>query len=520
MIGTTVMERFEIEDRLGSGGFGTVYRAWDSTLEREVAVKVIETDFGTGPRVRREAKAAARLNHPGIVTLFEFTHHEFGPEGGRAFLVSELVEGETVRSLIDQEVLSDQEVAEIGADICEALDHAHSRGVVHRDIKPGNLMYPHRRSGAKLMDFGIARLTDGDDLTSAGDVLGTLSYMSPEQAEGLEVGPSGDVFSLALTLFEAWTGDNPRRKATPGATARALAEDVPLLAEVRPDLPAPLVDVVDACLDHDPDRRPGVETLGVALEENLELLDDSVRGAASRSSSGLRRILYARDRDAVWIGSAAVAGGMCATAMILAGGADPASVGLLSLVTAMLALVMPRLGFLVGGIGLAAWLAFTAELAGAAFGVALLVVLPALLVRGTGRTLSVVPLGPLLGVVGLAPVVPAVAALALRPRDRAVVAVAGLTLTAIAEAITGRRLLFGRFAEVPDGWQGSIPAFVTDLLIPILTSSTYLVALAVWLTITVLLGGLFSRLRDRSAGVPPQALRLAAVESERVPNAQ
>ncbi len=234
------MQRFEIRDRLGSGGFGTVYRAWDRRLERYVAVKVVETSPRTGPRIRREAQAAARLNHPGIVTLFEFTHHEFGPDGGRAFLVSELVDGDTVRTMIDQDLLSDREVAEIGADICEALDHAHSRGVVHRDVKPANLIYPHRSGGAKLMDFGIARLTDADDLTNTGDVLGTLSYMAPEQAEGLPVGPEGDVFSLALTLYEAWAGTNPRRKATAGATARVLDQEVPLLAEARPDLPARL----------------------------------------------------------------------------------------------------------------------------------------------------------------------------------------------------------------------------------------------------------------------------------------
>lgn len=520
MIGTTVMQRFEIDARLGSGGFGVVYRAWDRTLERDVAVKVIETDRGSGPRIKREAQAAARLNHPGIVTLFEFTHHEFGAEGGRAFLVSELVEGDTVRDLIDQDLLSDREIAEIGADICEALDHAHSRGVVHRDIKPGNLMYPFRRSGAKLMDFGIARLTDGEDLTSAGDVVGTLSYMSPEQAEGLEVGPAGDVFSLALTLFEAWTGNNPRRRANPGATARALADEVPLLAEARPDLPASLTDVVDACLDNDPDRRPGVEVLGAALEENLDQLGDAVQPPMHAGSSRIGRIFHRGDRDPVRVGSAAVAGGMCATAMILTGLADPPSVGLLFLLTAMLTLIRPRLGFLIGGLGLAVWLALVANLAGAAFGAVLLVVIPSLLIRGEGRTLAVVPLGPLLGTVGLAPVVPALAALATRPRDRAVVAVAGLTLTALAEAVTGKGLLFGRFASVPDGWQSSIPAFLSDLLLPVVTSSTYLVALAVWLAIAVLLGGVLARVRSRRSGTQNRAIRLAGVESERVPNAQ
>ncbi|MDQ2623067.1 MAG: serine/threonine protein kinase, partial [Actinomycetota bacterium] len=253
MAGTTVLNRFVMGDRLGAGGYGTVYRAWDQRLEREVAVKVIETVSASGPRIQREAQAAARLNHPGIVTLFEFAHHEYGPEGGRAFLVSELIEGETVRELIDTDQLSDREVAEIGADLCEALDHAHHRGVVHRDIKPANLIVPHGRGGAKLMDFGIARLTDGEDLTNTGDVLGTLSYMPPEQAEGSPVGPTGDVYSLALTLYEAWTGHNPRRRPTPTATIRALEADLPLLADERPDLPAPLTDLVDACLDREPE---------------------------------------------------------------------------------------------------------------------------------------------------------------------------------------------------------------------------------------------------------------------------
>jgi hypothetical protein len=520
MVGTTLMQRFEIEDRLGSGGFGTVYRAWDRTLERDVAVKVIETDRGSGPRVTREAQAAARLNHPGIVTLFEFTHREAGAGGGQAFLVSELIEGETVRELIDRDLLSDREIAEIGADVCEALDHAHSRGVVHRDIKPANLMSPYRSGGAKLMDFGIARLTDGDDLTCTGDVLGTLSYMSPEQAEGLEVGPSGDVFSLALTLFEAWTGSNPRKRATPGATARALAEEVPLLAEARPDLPAALADVVDACLDRDPDHRPEVEVLGLALEDSLDLLDDSVRGKGLRSTRALSDRVFGGNRDLTRIGSALVAGGTCATVMVLSGTADFASAGLLSGSTGVLTLLKPRLGFLVGGVALAAWLEMVADLSGAAFGVALLIALPALLVRGSGRTLAAAPLGPLLGLAGLAPLVPALAAFAMRPRDRAVVAVAGLTVTAFAEATTGRGLLFGRFAEVSADWQGSVPAFFTDLLIPVVTSSTYLVALAVWLAIALLLGALFSRLRQRQRVPRTQAITLAAIESERVPNAQ
>lgn len=520
MIGTTVMQRFEIDSRLGSGGFGTVYRAWDRRLERDVAVKVIETDRGSGPRIKREARAAARLNHPGIVTLFEFTHHEYGPEGGRAFLVSELIEGHTIRELIDRRLLSDREIAEVGADVCEALDHAHSRGVVHRDIKPANLMSPNREGGAKLMDFGVARLTDGEDLTGTGDVLGTLSYMSPEQAEGLPVGPPGDVFSLALTLFEAWTGENPRRRATPGATARALGEEVPLLADARPDLPAPLVEAIDACLDSEPELRPNVEDLGIALEENLDYLDDSVRVDRRGSLAGLTGFGIGGHFDLGRIGAAAVAGATPATVMAVTGQADAGSVGLLSLVVAMIALVNPRTGFLAAGLGLAAWLNFGASLPGAALAAVLLLALPALLIRGSGRVVALIPLAPLLGAIGLAPAFPALAALASERRDRVVVAVAGLTVTAFAEAATARSLLFGRFTEVQEDWKGSVHSLFADLLLPVMTSSTYLVALVVWVAVAVLLGALVSRLRDRRDQAEPRVMGLAAVESDRVRNAQ
>ena len=180
MVGSLVLNRFLIERRIGSGGFGVVYEAWDGRLERPVAVKAIEQRGEAGRRVLREAQAAARLNHPGIVTLYEL-----GEEDGNALLVTELVEGSTLARLAHAGELSDREIGEIGADLCEALDHAHSRGVVHRDIKPQNVqVIEDGEPRAKLMDFGVAHLADSAALTAAGDVVGTLAYMSPEQAEG------------------------------------------------------------------------------------------------------------------------------------------------------------------------------------------------------------------------------------------------------------------------------------------------------------------------------------------------
>jgi eukaryotic-like serine/threonine-protein kinase len=509
------MNRFEIGERLGTGGFGTVYRAWDRRLERDVAVKVIETSAQSGPRIRREAQAAARLNHPGIVTLFEFTHHEFGPEGGRAYLVSELIEGDTVRRLIDREQLSDREIAEIGADVCEALDHAHSRGVVHRDIKPDNLISPYREGGAKLMDFGVARLSDGEDLTSAGDVVGTLSYMAPEQAEGLPVGPSGDVFALALTLFEAWTGHNPRRRETPAATVRQLDREMPFLADARPDLPQALAEVVDACLELDPELRPELADLGNALEDTIPLLDDSV----ARPEPARTGLFDDRRISPGGIGVAGAAAGAVATGMIVSGQADFGSVALLAILSGTVTLVQARIGFILSAVGLSAWLGVVAAMPGAALVVALVGALPAVLVQGGGRPLGLVPAAPLIGTVGLAPVLPALAALATHPRDRVVVALAGLTAASLAEAASGTSLLFGRYAKAPPGWEASVSAALGDLVLPVLTSPTWLVAAVVWAGIALLAGAIAERVRRRRHRSRPGPIALAAVGSDRVTNA-
>ncbi len=293
MIGSLVLDRFLIERRIGSGGFGVVYEAWDGRLERNVAVKAIESGVARdGARVLREAQAAARLNHPGIVTLYEM-----GEEDGNALLVTELVEGSTLADLAAEGALSDREVAEIGADLCEAIDHAHSRGVIHRDIKPQNVQVSAEGEfRAKLMDFGVARLADGAALTVAGDVVGTLAYLAPEQAEGRSAGPEADVYSLALVLDECWSGETPTRRANPAATARAIGSRHRRLRRLRPDLPPDLCETIDAALGARPSRRPSLEQLGEALESSLELLADEPPGPARPSrlrlaAAGLAAVL-------------------------------------------------------------------------------------------------------------------------------------------------------------------------------------------------------------------------------------
>lgn len=524
MVGTTVVNRFEIGEPLGSGGFGTVYRAWDRRLEREVAVKVVETGPDTGARTRREAQAAARLNHPGIVTLYEFVHHELGSTGGRAFLVSELVEGSTVRELIDREALSDREVARIGTEVAASLDHAHSRGVVHRDLKPSNLISPEGEGGAKLMDFGVARLTDLDDLTRTGDVLGTLSYMAPEQAEGLEAGPEADVYALGLVLYEAWAGFNPRKGATAGETARAIGMDLPPLSDYRPDLPVVLTDLVDACLANEPEFRPEPAEIAGELDRVGRTLDPDAPFADRRSRVSGGVIPGLGSDPAIGRIAAAFVFAAAAIACLLAGGsADLPTLAMFAIGIAIVSIWRPRFGFLTGGVAVAAWLGLQDDLAGAALAVVLLTVPVAVLTRGEGSWLVVVPLGPALGLAGLAPVAPFLAALAPSTRDRVVIAAGSLFATGFAEVAFGRKLLFGE--SVPAGpadsasWSDSVVGFLSDVVVPTLSSETFLVSMAVWISIAALTGLAVDRWRRRKRGLTAGAVSPAAVGSGGAPDA-
>src|SRR5215218_6562050 len=272
--GHVVLGRYRLERRLGAGGFGIVWLAWDEKLEREVAVKAIPRERGAGERVEREARAAARLNHPGIVGIYELASDEHD-----VYLVSELVRGRTLAELTRAGAIADRDVARIGIALCDALEHAHARGVIHRDVKPQNVMVlaePAAGAGfAKLADFGVAHVASGDPLTRTGDVVGTLAYMAPEQAEGARVTPACDVYSLALTLYEAWTGSNPVRAAGPAATARRLGRPLPPLASRRRDLPRELCEVVDEALSPRPEERPAPADLRAALRAAEPALSDS-----------------------------------------------------------------------------------------------------------------------------------------------------------------------------------------------------------------------------------------------------
>lgn len=263
-----VLGRYRLERKLGSGGMGTVWMAHDERLDRAVAIKRIGLDDGENPRAEREALAAARLSHPAIVALYEAGHDDEA-----WWLVSELVRGQTLGDLEREGLLSDLDVVRIGAELCRALEHAHARGVVHRDVKPGNVIVADD-GATKLTDFGIAHLADSGALTRTGDIVGTIAYMAPEQAEGRRITTAVDLYSLALVLYEALSGTNPVRADNPGATARNVGMVLPPLARYRRDLPGDLCAAIDAAVDPDADERGTVAELREALEDAEADVDD------------------------------------------------------------------------------------------------------------------------------------------------------------------------------------------------------------------------------------------------------
>jgi serine/threonine protein kinase len=250
-----LVNRYALKAPLGRGGMGVVWHAHDLVLGREVAVKEVAFPAGmpdaerhsAQARVTREARAAARLNHQGVVTLYDVVTHP-----GGVFLVMELVDAPTLAGLVRVEgPLAPERVAEIGAQLASALEAAHRVGIVHRDVKPANVLVPQTGS-AKLTDFGVASLTGDPRLTTTGLVIGSPAYMAPEQAQGEPTGPPADFWALGATLYFAVEGQPPFDKGASMATLAAIVNEAP-----QPMCRAgPLAPLITALLAKDPKARP------------------------------------------------------------------------------------------------------------------------------------------------------------------------------------------------------------------------------------------------------------------------
>jgi serine/threonine protein kinase len=252
--------RYRLDRRLGAGGMSTVFLAQDTVLERPVAVKLLAEHLADDEpfvaRFQREARAAARLQHPNIVQVFD---SGLDAASHRHYIVMELVDGPSAADLLrDQKRLEIDHAVAIARDACHGLDYAHRAGVVHRDVKPGNLLISNESGATKLADFGIAKAAEQTRITQVGSVLGTAAYLSPEQAHGDEAGPRSDVYSLGVCAYQMLTGRLPHEYAS--LTELALKQrDEPVVpvTELRPEVPAELDLAVRVSLERDPADRYG-----------------------------------------------------------------------------------------------------------------------------------------------------------------------------------------------------------------------------------------------------------------------
>jgi hypothetical protein len=450
-----VLGRYRLRRRLGTGAFATVWLAHDERLGREVAVKILPRERVIGGRFDREARAAARLSHPAVVTLYEAAVDDEG-----AYLVSELVRGTTLDKLLAGGRLSDRDVVLIGIALCDALAHAHAHGVIHRDVKPSNVLVPEHPTTpaqtARLTDFGVARVVGGDSLTRTGDVIGTAAYMAPEQAQGLPAGEAADLFSLALVLYEALSAVNPLRTMTATQIARRSGAHLPPLRRHRRELPRELARAIDLALRPRPGERGNLEELRAALVASAGRVADAPGVVASpwpqrtarMNKPGVDGDAVARDPGVGGLGESpsespgqprlvtaprrALAGlaaaGLAVWFARRAPGAFPIAPAVLACGSGLLVAALPRAGWLAASAVVAAALAIHGQSQAALF-VAAGALVPVALSPRDGAAWPLAAVAPALASVGLATAWPALAGLTRGTHRRIALAATGWVWT-------------------------------------------------------------------------------------------
>lgn len=322
----TRLGHYETLELIGEGGMGQVYRARDTKLQRDVALKILPSDTAADPerrqRFEREARAVAALNHPNIVTI-----HSVEEVDGRLFLTMELVSGQPLSEMIRREGMPLEKLLKIAVPLADAVSAAHARGITHRDLKPANVMVSGE-DHVKVLDFGLAKRLDisaatnrmvteaTDVITGQGRILGTIAYMAPEQAEGKAADARSDIFSLGVMLYEMATGDRPFKGETSLSTLTAIMRDTPrTVTEINPSLPKELGRVIRRALAKDPDRR---QQTGKDLRNELDEIRQELESGELSANAAQAASLPAASapRSVPWT---AVAGGLAALAAIAAG---------------------------------------------------------------------------------------------------------------------------------------------------------------------------------------------------------
>ncbi len=324
-----ILGRYRPLRPLGSGGSASVWLAQDTKEDREVALKIVRREGKAAARAEREVDAAARLRHPRCLRVLALDRDD-----DHVYVAYEYVRGRTLREALGSGEMSDRDAVEAAAQILEGLAHAHGKRVVHRDVKPANVMLDEGDAiSVRLLDFGLAHLEEAETLTAVGDVPGTLTYVSPERLAGRQTTAAADVWATGVVLWEALAGWHPFASSSPIETARRIREGAQPLATLRPDLPADLCTLVDRMLDLDPRRRPNAKQLPRALRDAFAVTQRRPRPAASLTSLRGR---------AVHAGLTAVFAGVAAFVLPFFPNGWPFVLGALA---GALALRSPRFGF-------------------------------------------------------------------------------------------------------------------------------------------------------------------------------
>ena len=328
-----ILDRYRPLRPLGSGGSGSVWLVRDEISGEQFALKIIAREGRAAPRAEREAEAATRLRHPHCLRAYGLE-----ADAKHLYIPYEYVPGETLRHALRTHQLGDQGAVEAAAQVLEGLAFAHARGIVHRDVKPSNvLLAEEEHVSVRLFDFGLALMADADTLTAVGDVPGTLAYISPERLHGHEAGPPADVWAVGVLLWEALAGHHPFWRTSPLETGEEIKTGAPSIREARPDLPDGLIAAVDAALSVEPERRPAASTLAVDLRETW-------RERSRRRAPARPRARVDRRKLAERVAPAALAGlgvGRLASALPFYPAFWP---GLSAVLAGALTLVRPRFG--------------------------------------------------------------------------------------------------------------------------------------------------------------------------------
>ncbi|HEV2489345.1 MAG TPA: serine/threonine-protein kinase [Candidatus Acidoferrales bacterium] len=316
----TKLGPYEIVAAIGAGGMGEVYRARDTRLGRDIAIKILPQHLADTPEVRqrfeREARAVSSLNHPHICTL-----HDIGHQDGTDFLVMEYLEGETLAKRLERGPQPTAELLRVVIEIADALEKAHRQGVIHRDLKPGNIMLT--KGGAKLLDFGLAKATGlaaappsssltlslhnphaTEPVTAKGTIVGTFQYMAPEQVEGKEADARSDIFAFGAVLFEIATGKRAfEGKSQASVIAAILEREPPPISQLQPMSPPALDRVVKICLSKDPDER-------FQTAHDLKLQLEWIRDAGSQAGVPAPVVAHRKHRERLAWGAAVLLGSL------------------------------------------------------------------------------------------------------------------------------------------------------------------------------------------------------------------